>query len=203
MARGRVVLLVGAVALFTSAGPALSQTFGLCALPIPVPENTGGGNTNVNVTVVTCAVDEDEIVEAGLEGGAAVAVGPIQGIDSGAIAAALAEAAPLLGQSAADLQPTGVTEIAQSSVFLEEVYAISSNDPALLGIDFIGDPSDYSTWIAVGPVDVEVLVSQATLTTRQYRLDLATAPPVPSMSGVLSLALAGAMTWGGVRALRR
>ncbi len=197
---GPLVLVLLGVAVAT---PARAQTFGLCEIPIPTPAAPGMGNTNVNVTVQTCGLDEDTIVQASLSGGSPVAVGPVPGIDATATATALAEAAPLLGFSPSELAASGVTEIAQSAEFIEEVYAISANDPALFGIDYIGDPANYFTWIAIGPVDVEVLVSQATLTTHEYRLDLVEAASVPALSGALSAVLAGAMVLGGVTALRR
>ena len=36
---------------------------------------------------------------------------------------------------------------------------------ATLGVDYIGDPADYSTWIAIGPTDVNVDINQVTTTT--------------------------------------
>lgn len=49
----------------------------------------------------------------------------------------------------------------QSSEFNESF----TGNGAVLGVDYIGDPNDYSTWIAIGPSDVTVDVNQVTTTT--------------------------------------
>lgn len=53
------------------------------------------------------------------------------------------------------------TETGQSSEFQQTV----NSNGAQLGVDYIGDPNDYSTWIAIGPNDVNVDVSQVTTNT--------------------------------------
>jgi hypothetical protein len=76
---------------------------------------------------------------------------------------------------------------------VEEMASASSNTPAQYNVDFIGDPDDYTTWVAIGSWNVEVAVSFATVTSRTYRLDLASAPvPLPA-TGLLMLAGLGAM----------
>lgn len=49
----------------------------------------------------------------------------------------------------------------QTSSFSETI----DNNGAVLGQDYIGNPDDYSTWIAIGPNDVNVDVNQVTTTT--------------------------------------
>ena len=201
--RSRVPVAI-AVMFAAMVTPAAAEAFGMCNIPIPTPAAPSVGNPNVNVTIVTCGVDEFEIVQASLSGGSPVSIGPVQGIDSIATATALDEAAPLLGLLPSELQVSGLSEITQSGEFVEEIYAVSSNAPAVLGVDYIGDPNDYQTWIAIGPVDVEVLVSQATVTTYGYQLDLVeNSQPVPVLPGVLLAALVGLVGLSGVRALRR
>lgn len=49
----------------------------------------------------------------------------------------------------------------QTSEFNQTV----NSNGAQLGVDYIGDPNDYSTWIAIGPNDVNVDVNQVTTNT--------------------------------------
>lgn len=62
-----------------------------------------------------------------------------------------------------------LTQVTQS---YEEVSTGSTTSTAStwssdgqFGVDYIGDPADYSTWIAIGPNDVNVNVDQVTTTT--------------------------------------
>ncbi|MCA9775433.1 MAG: hypothetical protein KC800_01895 [Candidatus Eremiobacteraeota bacterium] len=65
-------------------------------------------------------------------------------------------------------------EFSQISQSYEEVMTGSSTETessfdangATFGVDYIGDPGDYSTWIAIGPNDVNIDVNQVTTTTQ-------------------------------------
>ena len=65
-------------------------------------------------------------------------------------------------------------EFSQISQSYEEVLTGSSTETessydangATFGVDYIGDPADYSTWIAIGPNDVNVDVDLVTTTTQ-------------------------------------
>jgi hypothetical protein len=181
---------LSALLLAITLAPVNAATFGLCDVDVPqaalAPD---GGNAIVHVAMLTCSVDDFTIVEASLDGDSPFDIGPIAGNDSAAIDAALLEAANLLGQDPASLDAVMLSLLSETVDVVEEMASASSNTPALFGTDYLGTPDDYDTWIAIGTWNVEVAVSLATVTSRTYRLDLASAAaPLP---GTTLLRLAG------------
>jgi hypothetical protein len=142
---------LGGHRLAITLAPVNAATFGLCDVDLPeAAPAPGGGNAIVNVAIWTCSVDDFTIVEASLDGDSPFDIGPIAGNDSAAIDAALLEAANLLGQDPASLDAVMLSLLSETVDVVEEMASASSNTPALYGTDYLGDPDDYNTWIAIG-----------------------------------------------------
>lgn len=147
------------------------------ALTVLVFAGSAFANANVNVSVNTSTVLSERITEVEqMGGGTYVFPDPLAApevVDEAlAIETALVALGNPPGTSASVVQST---LIGTDSVF-EEVVMSSHNpidDPTVV----IGDPNDYSTWIAIGDVDVQVDVEQTTTNYEFYRLTVALAPP--------------------------
>lgn len=133
------------------------------------------GNSNVNVNINTSTVDLDRIAEVQVDGGIPYAFpDPFTAPDLADPNTALATGLVELGYPAGTIATVqSILEIGNDSTF-EEVVTSNYNptdDPTFV----IGDPNDYSTWIAIGPEDVNVDVQQTTTNYTFHRLVAATA----------------------------
>lgn len=133
------------------------------------------GNSNVNVNINTHTVFLDRITEVEVDGGIPYAFpDPFTAPDLADASTALATGLVELGYPPGTVATVqSIVEIGNDSVF-EEIVTSNYNpidDPGFV----IGDPNDYSTWIAIGPEDVNVNVEQTTTNYTFHRLEAATA----------------------------
>lgn len=134
-------------------------------------------NSNVNVSINTFQVSSDHITEVEVVGDDVYSfpdpfAAPDVSDEVGALATGLAELGYPLGTVAVvqDVVEIGTDET------VDEVFMSSHNpidDPTFV----IGDPSDYSTWIAIGDEDVQVDVEITTTSYTFFRLIAALGSP--------------------------
>jgi hypothetical protein len=128
-------------------------------------------NSNVNVNITTNTIPSDRITEVTILGDGTYAfpdpyMAPETTEEASALATGLAELGFPPGTPAT---VEDVYSIGTDSVF-EEVVTSNYNpidDPTYV----LGDPDDYGTWIAIGPEDVNVEVTQTTTNYTFYRLE--------------------------------
>lgn len=185
----RLAALCGAI-LICAAPAAHATTVGLCDVPAPAQTLAGPGNPNVNVAIYTCAISQDRLGSVKIGDDLPIAIFPYPGTDSAAIRTILDIFDPhkpgtrLVFQS---LELAG-----QTTETVTEVFAQASTSPPTLGVDYLGKPEDYETWIAIGDYDVNVTVSLASVTRRDYQINAFLAPvPLPA-GGLLLLGGLGA-----------
>jgi hypothetical protein len=119
--------------------------------------SAAGANVNVNVNINTATEYEDfytSVTLTGPGGGTLTYIGEPGESWSGATEEeALAAALAYFGLSSS----TPLTDIVDTPLESFEVFSETiDNNGAVYGVDYFGDPDDYSTWIAVGLNDVVV-----------------------------------------------
>ncbi len=173
---------------------ALAGALALCAA------STAGANVNVNVNIYTATEYEDfysSVTLTGPGGGTLTYIGePGESWSGGTEEEALAAALAYFGLSAS----TPLTDIVDTPLDSFEVFSETmDNNGAVYGVDYIGDPDDYTTWIAIGLNDVVVDVYLLTTIFTPHALS-AMLPPdvseVPLPAG--AVLFASALGLGGV-----
>lgn len=66
----------------------------------------------------------------------------------------------------------------------EEIEQFLDANGAIFNVDYIGDPDDYTTWIAIGQEDVNVDILQRTTTYMPYALEASIVSAVPLPAGL-------------------
>lgn len=157
-------------------------------------------NVNVNVNITTETVYEDfydSVTLTGPGGGTLTFAGePGEGWSGGTEEEALAAALDYFGLSLA----TPLTDIVDTPLESFEVFSETmDNNGAVYGVDYIGDPDDYTTWIAIGLNDVIVDVHLLTTIFTPHALTAAlpsNVSEVPLPAG--AVLFASALGLGGV-----
>lgn len=134
------------------------------------------GNSNVNVDITTSTIESDRVAEVEVTGDTVyVFPDPYTAPELSDVNAAVDTALVALGYPAGSGSIQQTLSIGTDSVFAEVVTSNYNpiDDPTFV----IGDPEDYSTWIAIGPEDVNVQVVQTTTNYEFFRVVVSVGSP--------------------------
>ena len=152
---------------------------GLAALSAVSTASAYASTVNIAVDTSTDYVDFYDSVTLIGTGGGTLSFSGVPGDDwsgdqASAFAAALAAFSLPSSTSLADIMDT---PLASYSDFNETVDA----GGAIYNVDYIGDPDNYLTWVAIGANDVNVHVQQFTTIFTPHALTAAIEPAVPDV----------------------